>query len=278
MSILDKARTLESRIARALTQAATEAVGSNEREPLEVAHAIVDAIEREVQSGGRGARLFPFNSVTVSVLAPASDALARLAACFAAAPSLRERVVDRLRSAGCDVADLRFEVHYVGRAGRNWRDPQFHVAFDRIATSVAAHAPIDDKPARVDVSVLHGAAERRNYSFAMSRIDFGRGPEVRDSRHRLLRANHVAFVEGSAGVNQTVSRRHAHIAIDSSGDVRLQDDHSVHGTGIVRAGRTILVPAGSRGVRLHSGDEIVFGEARVRIRIEGAEATDAAGR
>src|SRR4030095_1600170 len=113
MSILDKARTLESRIARALTQAATEAVGSNEREPLEVAHAIVDAIEREVQSGGRGARLFPFNSVTVSVLAPASDALARLAACFAAAPSLRERVVDRLRSAGCDVADLRFEGHDV---------------------------------------------------------------------------------------------------------------------------------------------------------------------
>ena len=110
MSILDKARMLESRISRALTQAATEAVGSNEREPLEVAHAIVDAIEREVQSGGRGARLFPFNSLAISVLAPASDARARLAACFAAAPSLRERVVDRLRSAGCDVADLRFEV------------------------------------------------------------------------------------------------------------------------------------------------------------------------
>jgi pSer/pThr/pTyr-binding forkhead associated (FHA) protein len=105
---------------------------------------------------------------------------------------------------------------------------------------------------------------------ALSRIDLGRGLEVRDTRHRLLRTNHVAFVEGSAAVNQTVSRRHAHIAEDPSGDHRLHDDRSEHGTGIVRGGRTIPVPPGSRGVRLCSGDEIALGEARVRIRIEEA--------
>ena len=99
--------------------------------------------------------------------------------------------------------------------------------------------------------------------------DFGRGIDVRDNRHRLLRTNHVVFVEGSAGVNQTVSRCHAHIAVDpSSGDHRLHDDRSAHGTGIVRGGRTVPVPPGTRGVRLRSGDEIVLGEARLRIRIE----------
>ena len=78
---------------------------------------------------------------------------------------------------------------------------------------------------------------------------------------------HVVFVEGSAAVNQTVSRRHAHIAVEPSGVCRLHDDRSEHGTGIIRGGRTIPVPAGSRGVRLRSGDEIALGEARVRIRI-----------
>jgi hypothetical protein len=267
MGILDKARTLESRIARALSRAAEDAVGSSAREPLEIAHAIVDVVDRQVQSGSRGTRLFPFNRVAVSVVAASRESRARLEALFAAPPSLRDRVVDRLRSAGCDVTDLQLDVAYVGRAARSWDNPAFHVAFDRVA---AAPAPVDSTPARLEVTVLRGVAERRTYSFAMSRIDLGRGVEVRDNRHRLLRTNHVVFVEGSAAVNQTVSRRHAHITEDPSGDHRLHDDRSEHGTGIVRGGRTIPVPAGSRGVRLRSGDEIALGEARVRIRIEGA--------
>jgi hypothetical protein len=269
-NILNRARTLESRIARTLSRAADDAVGPVMREPLEIVHAVVDAVERQVQPGSRGTRLFPFNSVTVSVLAPSRDSRARLEALFSSTPSLRERVLDRLRSAGCDVEDLQVDVAYLGRAARSWGHPQFHVAFDRIASAPAAAAPVDSQRARVEVIVLRGAAERRTYSLALSRIDLGRGGEVRDSRHRLLRTNHVVFVEGSDAVNQTVSRRHAHIAVDpSSGDHRLHDDRSEHGTGIVRGGRTIPVPAGSRGVRLRSGDELVLGEARVRIRIDG---------
>ena len=265
--ILDRARKLESRVARALTRAAEDVVGSAAREPLEIAHAIVDAVERQVESAGRGARLFPFNSIAVSVLAPSQDSRARLDALFAATPSLRDRVVNRLQSAGCDARDLRVELMYVGRAARSWDNPHFHVAFDRVAIAEAAPAAVDSMPARVEASVLRGVAERRTYSFAMSRIDLGRGVEVRDDRHRLLRTNHVVFVEGSAAMNQTVSRRHAHIAVEPSGVCRLHDDRSEHGTGIVRGGRIIPVPAGSRGVRLRSGDEIALGEARVRIRI-----------
>jgi FHA domain-containing protein len=270
MGILDKARTLESRIARALSRAAEDAVGSGAREPLEIAHAIVDVVDRQVQSGGRGTRVFPFNRVAVSVLAASRESRARFEALFAAKPSLQDRVVDRLRSAGCDVTDLQIDVAYVGRAARSWNDPNFHLEFDRVAITAAAPAPVDSTPARLEVTVLRGVAERRTYSFALSRIDLGRGVEVRDSRHRLLRTNHVVFVEGSAAVNQTVSRRHAHIAVDPAGDHRLHDDRSEHGTGIVRGGRAIPVPPGSRGVRLRSGDEIALGEARVRIRIEEA--------
>src|SRR5205823_1185919 len=121
----------------------------------------------------------------------------------------RDRVVARLRSAGCDVTDLQLDVAFVGRAARSWDNPHFHVAFDRVVTAAvpapaaAAPAPADATRARIEVTVLKGVAERRTYSFAVSRIDLGRGVEVRDNRNRLLRTNHVVFVEGSAAANQT---------------------------------------------------------------------------
>jgi hypothetical protein len=268
MGILEKARTLESRIAHALSRAAGTAVGATAREPLEIVHAIVDAVEREIQSGSRGTRLFPYNNVIVSAVASSQDARARLDAVFSGEPSLRERFVQRLESAGCVISDLQVEVAYVGRASRAWADSDFHVVFDRVAP-VAPAEPIDRAPGRIEVTVLRGAAEQRTYAFAASRIEFGRGPEVRDNRNRLLRTNHIVFIDGSPAENQTVSRRHAHIAYDpSSGGHRLYDDGSVHGSGIVRSGRTIPVPPGARGVRVRSGDEIVLGEARLRIRID----------
>ena len=52
-----------------------------------------------------------------------------------------------------------------------------------------------------------------------------------------------------------------------SGHYRVYDDRSAHGTGVLRNGRTITVTPGSRGIRLESGDEIVLGEARLRVKI-----------
>jgi pSer/pThr/pTyr-binding forkhead associated (FHA) protein len=116
----------------------------------------------------------------------------------------------------------------------------------------------------IQLTVLIGTAEQTTYSLAAERIDLGRSVEVRDRHHRLIRTNHIAFIENGGDVNQSVSRRHAHIAYDApSGHYRLHDDGSAHGTSIVRNGRT--VPGGTHGVRLRNGDEIVLGEARLRI-------------
>ena len=268
MDLLRKARDLEARLAGRLDRTVEGLVRSGARDPLEIVHAIVEAVQEEIQSSGRGRRVFPFNVITVTILAPSRDARARFEAVFADGPPLRERIVARLGSAACQVDDLDLEVTYETRSRKGWRNPEFHIEFARVPRPERQVPDGDPAPSRVELTVLNGTAERRTYTLAAPmRIDLGRCADVRDSRHRLIRTNHVAFLERSGDVNQSVSRRHAHLSYEPAArSFRLHDDGSEHGTGIVRHGRTLAVPRGARGVRLESGDEIVLGEARVRVR------------
>jgi hypothetical protein len=268
MDILGKALRLETTIAGRLEKATKGFVRSGAREPLEIVHAVLDAVEAQVQPGGRGTRVFPFNRIELSVLSPSRDVRARLEAMFDGDPPLAARVTERLRSAGCTASPIELIINYAARPHKNWRAPEFHLEFARVEIPAAAVPVPDAQPDRIDVTVVHGVAEKRMYSFGSRRIDLGRCAEVRDSRNRLIRTNHVAFTEGAGDVNQTVSRQHAHVAYEpASGHFRLHDDGGAHGTSIVREGRSIAVPRGSRGVRLCSGDEIVLGEARLRIKL-----------
>ena len=270
MDILGKARRLEAKITARLDRAAKDFVGSAEREPrepLEIVHAILDIVEHEIQPGSRGTRVFPFNRIEIALLAPSREARGRLEAVFGGYTPLPARIVERLQSGGCPTGDLVVSIDYVARGQKTWKAREFDVAFGRVTEPVVKRPAVDSIPARIELSVARGVAERRSYSFLAHRIDLGRCAEVRDRRNRLVRTNHVAFTEGSGEVNQSVSRQHAHIAYEPrTGQFRLHDDGSGHGTGIVRDGRTVDVPRGSRGVRLQSGDEIVLGEARLRVR------------
>jgi hypothetical protein len=214
--------------------------------------------------------VFPFNSITLTVVAPSREGRARFEAVVAGEPALRDRIVEHLRSKSCPIDDLTLDVAYVARAPKDWRHPQFNLAFARVARATINDVQRDPALARIDLTVVRGTAERKTYSFAATRIDLGRGTEVRDTRNRLIRTNHVAFVDGSGEVNQSVSRRHAHLAYEpASGGYRLCDDGSVHGTSVVRNGSAVTVPPGSLGVRLRTGDELVLGEARLRIKFGG---------
>lgn len=273
MDLLRKARALEARIAGTFDRTVGGFVQPTGREPIEVVHAVVDAAQAEIQSSGRGRRVFPFNALTLTILAPSRDARARFEAVLADAPSLADRIRARLESAGCQPADLAVTIAFEPRPRRTWSQAEFDVRFSRVDEPARPAAAPPSRPPRVEVAILHGSAERRSYTLAAGRIDIGRCAEVRDSRHRLIRTNHVAFLEGAADPNPTVSRRHAHIAYDAaSGALRLHDDGSEHGTGVVRNGRMLPVPRGSRGIRLDSGDEIVLGSARLRVRFAAAAA------
>src|SRR5262245_19163514 len=139
MDILGKARKLESKIARKLDSAARELMGSGAREPIEIVTLIVDAVEQEIQSSGRGRRVFPFNRIVVSVLAPTRDARARLESVLDGEPSLRQRIVERLRAARCGVEDVAVEAAYVGRPQKGWSHQDFHIEFYRDARSDTTH-------------------------------------------------------------------------------------------------------------------------------------------
>ena len=264
MDIIAKARQLESRLARTVDRAAQQWSKSGPRGPLEIVHGILEAVEERIEPAGRGTHVFPFNKIKATIVAVSPDARARLSAVLDGHPSLQERISTKLRAAGCDVPNLQVRVSCVGQADPAWTTPEFHVDFSRGAVQELPSS----SPAvvhEITLTVVSGSAEKPAYALTLDCINLGRCAEVRDRRNRLLRTNHVAFSDGAGPINETVSRAHAHIDCAENGEYRLFDDRSGHGTSIVRTGRTINVPSGSRGVRLQSGDEIVLGEARLRM-------------
>ena len=279
MDLIGKARKLETRISQSLDRAVEGLVGKSERQPIEIVQAVLDCAEQQVRPAGRGQRVFPFNRVVVHVLAASRADKAQFEAVAEGPPSLKQRIAERLKSAGCAVPYLDLTVTYASRTKPAWMAPEYHVTFDRVeapqaveAAPVAAAAP----PApRIELGVVAGSAERRSYTFSGARIDIGRRAEVLDHHQHLIRRNHIAFSEGDES-NRTVSRRHAHIAyVPATREYRVRDDGSARGTAVLRHGQTIRVPQGSRGIRLEAGDEIVLGEARLRVKIGEAQAQDA---
>jgi hypothetical protein len=269
MDIVGKARKLERRIARSVDVAVQEFVGRGVPSALEIVHAVIDCAERQVQEGGRGRRVFPFNRMTVHLLAGPRDheRRARYAALFDGPPSITERVREALTSAGCRVDGLTVIVAFAPKRSAQWIAQEFHVEFDRVAAVPGgATAGASSEPPRITLTVTNGKAAKRAYELRQARIDIGRRAEVLDARQKLIRKNDVAFAEDGPDANQSVSRRHAHIAYDEERrEYRVCDDRSAHGTSVIRDGKTIPIPAGPRGVRLKAGDEILLGQARIKI-------------
>jgi hypothetical protein len=264
MDILSKAKKLESRLARTVDRAAKQWSKSGPRGPLEVLHGILEAVEERLEPAGRGTHVFPFNKIRVLVVAVSPDARARFSGVLDGHPSLQERISKRLHDAGCEAVSPQVRVAYVAHTDPAWASPEFHVDFSRGA--VPELPPPEPSPVHeIKLTITNGSAEKPAYALTLDRINLGRCVEVRDSRNHLLRTNHVAFTDAAGAINETVSRTHAHVDCRTDGEFRLFDDRSAHGTSIVRNGKTISVPAGSRGVRLLSGDEVVLGEARLRV-------------
>lgn len=259
--LVEQARRFEAAIG-ARVEGAPRLVGDSAREPIEIVHAIVDQVEREVLPAGRGRRVFPFTDVRITLRATGPREQARLEGAAAVPPSLETRIRERLAAAGCDPSAIAIAVGFVPVAEADWDDPDFQVSCAR--TTVPASAPA----ARLTLTVTAGTAGHSEYTITGGTAAVGRGTEVRDRAGRLLRTNLVAFVEGGGDVNLSVSRRHARIEWDAaSGGFRLHDDVGQERTTVIRDGSGLRVPQG-RGLRLQSGDVLALGEARLVVSID----------
>src|SRR5262245_39440317 len=237
MDIIGKARKLESTLARTFESAAQRWSRSGPRGPLEVLHAILEAVDERVEPAGRGKRVFPFNRIKVAVVAPSRDERARLSSVLDSAPSLQDRIANRLRDAGCSDARPHVRIAYVPHAEDGWTAPEFHIDF---VNGAPVDLPPPAEPAHtreIKLTITHGTADKAAYTRTLDQINLGRCEEVRDGRNHLIRTNHVVFKDGAGAINNTVSRRHAHVEYNPrSGDYRISDDRSAHGTAIVRNG------------------------------------------
>jgi hypothetical protein len=262
-AIVGKARQIESAIQTRIEAGPRAAADGRPRQPLEVVHAIVQSVEREIQPAGRGRFLLPYTRLRVWIAAASARDRARFEAACEGPPSLEDRIADRLSALHCDAAALDVKLTFVTAGRPDWIDPGFHLEYARMAPATADPA----SSTRIELTVLAGSADRPSYAFGIDQVSIGRGSEVRDSRDRLIRTNQVAFVEGGGDVNGSVSRRHAHIRRDAAdGSYRLYDDGASQGTSVIRDGRDVPVTR-ARGLRLRSGDVIVLGQARLRVRM-----------
>jgi predicted component of type VI protein secretion system len=261
---IDKARRLESAIEDRVEGGPRPI--DTARQPLEIVHAVVRRVGQEVQPAGRGQQVFPYTHVRVWLAAASARDRVRLSAACDGPPSLEQRLIERLSSAGCAITSLPVKLSFVAAPRLDWLEPEFHLEFTRATSPAAENA----SASRLELTVTHGTAERSSYAFTGATVLIGRGSEVRDSHGRLIRTNQVAFLEGGGDVNQSVSRQHARLAYARASDTfRIHDDGASRGTSVIRDGRGLSVPRG-RGLRLRSGDVLMLGDARVRVKIHEA--------
>lgn len=267
MGILDHVKTLEKRLEKLAERPDVPL------QPIEVRKAMLDEVEDLVEPASKSRRIFPYNRVTVEVVAADAKRKAAMEAVLGERSDLAKAVSARLKSAGCPTpSGLDVRLKLVKRAGTGWEAGRaFRVQCEHVESEAAPAAVHRTAPGTATLVVVTGEASRERYPVRGERTNIGRLADVVDQHERVVRRNQVVFTEdGERGINATVSRAHAHITATPTGEYRLFDDCSSSGTRILRSGRTIALPAGSpRGTKLQPGDEIFFGKACVRFEVGG---------
>ncbi len=244
---------IEKSIERGFRRWTERMFGPGQSDDLVIVHrAILEEIESKVQTMARGERVFPFTRVLVTLVAAEPERRAILEGAFA--ERLGEDVREALAATGCKVErGFAVEVHTADSG-----DQPFDIEY-------SSEKPAPQPVAVARVLVVKGRAQHDEYILDRPRTNIGRLAELTDIDHRVTRRNDIVFEEGTDETTGTVSRRHAHIKLES-GDYRLCDDGSEFGTRVFRDGRSIEVPAGNRrGEKLRDGDEIYLGRACLRF-------------
>jgi len=229
------------------------------REPLEISNAILNEVETRITPVGNGRRVFPFNHLKVELYAADKERSALYKVVFVDGERLKNAISERLSPPRCETPKrLSIEV-IVSETTPDQTDKGFHISYLYLQ---------DDKAAvsGARLIVLRGEARPRVFKIEKQQVRIGRQAEVLSKDGLPLRRNDLVFLDNQNEINQSVSRKHAHLKLDSTtGQFKVYDDNSAYGTVVIRADREPLKVTRNFGVALQSGDEIYFGQACVRF-------------
>ena len=254
MSLLRKIEKAMDHRLRAIFSGGADQPGA--REAIELYREALDQIAARVTVGKRSERLFPFNRITIELMAHDSERKAALEAIFEAGQLVGDIRATLEEDRVTAPSELTVMVHFPEEAAEDLR-----VICERADKPAAAVSGL--KPARLTTRELE-------FTVGQPLINLGREHEVVDTAGRVIRRNDLFFPEPEFGeASSTVSRTHAHMRFDAqSGDWRIFDDGSSLGTSLFREGRRIEVPGhASRGVVLRHGDEINIGQVRLNFEL-----------
>ena len=231
--------------------------------PLELLQAALDELEKKVQPSGRGARVFPYNKVDVTIAQPGADR-ATIEAVF---EQLEPRLRERLAEVRCESPALLTTSVSISDGGDG---PLMRVDCTRVAE--AARTRSGRPTPELRLRVLKGQCDRGDYTFTGGVVAIGRGAEPSDALGRVRR-NDVAFGDVRDGVTETVARAHARLEFDAAARAYLLfNESSTNPTFLLRGGRSLRVaPRDRRGIRVVSGDDVQLGRAILNIVISGDE-------
>lgn len=231
---------------------------------LEVRRDILDAVRERIEPAGEGKSVFPYSTVDIRIGVEDEQQATVIEAAFGSDDTLEHDVREMLREAGCAADSVSVKATTVDDPMLATSARPFRIQYStREATSAPSQTAV--RP-RARLVVVRGEANVNEISIQSDRVNIGRLSEVVGEREGLRRRNDIAF----ADTETTVSREHAYIQYHvAEGRFRLYDCRSQRGVCVFREGRRLEVPHGnSRGLQLHSGDEIHLGDARVVFTIE----------
>jgi len=260
-SMITHARLVASAVTNAIRRT-VEPTLEDDAKPLDVRHAIIEDIERQVQPAGKGRRVLPARGLGVAILPRGPEDQVALTAVLA---DLRADITTRLREIRCDIpARFKVDVTYIEHRPDSWLPGR------RFMVTFSDASPGEEGPSipELTLAIIRGHASQDSYSFTESIVRVGRSEAPVDNRGRVRR-NHLAFGDDSDKHNATVTRGHCEIRfMPAFGEYRLFDEGSANGTRIVRRGEAIEVaPRDPVGSAIASGDELQFGTAAVRVHI-----------
>jgi hypothetical protein len=244
------------------------AINTGEAEPLEIADAICEKLEDELDPVSRRSPMPA--GVIVHLTARDEQRRAMFERSFIRRGKLEKRIRSRMAEIGCALPpSLRIQIVLGDQLLPEGESVEYKIEYQE----AEPRKPVEASPICARISVTKGRAREQVYEFNMDsnylQIRIGRDPEVTDRDGKVIRRNDVIF----ESVDDRVSRQQAHIEFDPrAGNFRIFDDESSYGTYIFRNGRRIDVSTDDpRGIRLKDGDEVFFGRACVKFEIDSAE-------